>query len=133
MNNRKKLINYYLRADFETLVGDLLERSIAPAKKALADSGIPLEKLTAIEISGGSTRLIPVQNKLTEAFKKDLSKTQNFEETVCRGAALQCAMLSPVFRVREFSVTDIQLYPIKISWKTLGSEGMQTDKEYVFF
>lgn len=117
------------RADLEALFHPLLPRVIDPVVKAVSDSGIPLEKISAIEISGGGTRLVPVQNMLTEYFKRDLSKTQNFEETVCRGCALQCAILSPVFKVREFSIQDISLYPIKFTWKTPGKDSMVEDKD----
>jgi molecular chaperone DnaK (HSP70) len=65
---------------------------LEPVKKALDESAVPLDKISAIEISGGGTRLIPIQNMLTDYFKRDLSKTQNFEETVCRGAALQVTL-----------------------------------------
>lgn len=53
----------------------------------------------------------------------------NPEESVARGTALRCAALSPLFKVREFSVTDITPYPIRVSWKYTGSDAMQVDTE----
>jgi heat shock protein 4 len=117
------------RADLENTFKPLLSRVLAPVKRAIEDSLIPIEKISALEISGGGTRLIPVQNMLTEFFGRDLSKTQNFEETVCRGCALQCAILSPVFKVREFSITDVSMYPINFTWKAAGKEA-QDPKDF---
>jgi len=50
-------------------------------------------------------------------FGKPLSYTTNQDEAVARGATLACAVLSPIFRVRDFSVTDINAYPIDICWE----------------
>merc|ERR1719192_41791 len=58
--------------------------------------------------------------------------TLNADEAVSRGCALQCAILSPVFKVREFSVTDIQPYPIKLVWDNTGGEGAATGEMEVF-
>jgi heat shock protein 4 len=104
------------KAEFDALSAPLLERLVAVVQRALDNSKLELEKLFAVEITGGSTRLQAVQNKLTEVFKRDISKTLNQEESVARGAALQCAILSPIFKVRDFSITDLQPYPIRITW-----------------
>merc|ERR1712096_311706 len=59
-----------------------------------------------------------------KVFGKVPSTTLNADEAVSRGCALQCAILSPTFKVREFSVTDIQPYPIKLVWEgQAGAEG----------
>ena len=60
-----------------------------------------------------------------DVFKRELSTTLNLDEAVSRGCALQCAMLSPTFKVRDFNITDIQPYPIKLRWQTAmeGEEG----------
>ncbi len=60
-----------------------------PVKQALEAAGLTADKLHAVEIVGGATRLIAVQNKLAEFLKKEISKTLNFEEAVARGCALQ--------------------------------------------
>lgn len=69
-----------------------------------------------MEILGGSCRVPAIKEAIGSVFKSDLSTTLNLDEAVCRGCALQCAMLSPTFRVRDFSVTDIQPYPIQLKW-----------------
>lgn len=59
-----------------------------------------------------------------EVFGRTVSTTLNQDEAVARGCALQCAMLSPAVRVRDFSVTDIQPYPLKLTWDpTQGEDG----------
>merc|ERR1719327_1821753 len=68
---------------------------------------------------------------IESVFGKVASTTLNADEAVSRGCALQCAILSPVFKVREFSVTDIQPYPIKLVWENTG-EGQATGEMEVF-
>merc|ERR1719411_2433945 len=65
---------------------------------------------------------------IESVFGKVASTTLNADEAVSRGCALQCAILSPVFKVREFSVTDIQPYPIKLVWENTG-EGQAGEME----
>merc|ERR1712012_1367728 len=69
---------------------------------------------------------------IEKVFSKTASTTLNADEAVSRGCALQCAILSPVFKVREFSVTDIQPYPIKLVWENTGGEGPATGEMEVF-
>lgn len=74
------------------------------------------EEIHSVELAGGSSRVPAIKKLVEEVFGKPLSTTLNQDESVARGCALQCAMLSPAVRVRDFSVTDIQPYPIKICW-----------------
>lgn len=62
-----------------------------------------------MEIVGGSSRIPAIKQLIEKIFKKSPSTTLNQDEAVSRGCALQCAMLSPAVRVREFSVTDVQV------------------------
>lgn len=57
-----------------------------------------------------------VKQLVSTVFGMEPSTTLNQDEAVARGCALQCAILSPTFKVREFSVSDIQPYPITLSW-----------------
>ena len=66
--------------------------------QAVAEAGVKLEQITSVELVGGSSRVPLVTSKLLEAFQRDPSRTLNAKESVSRGAALQCAMLSPIFR-----------------------------------
>lgn len=117
------------RQEFETMCAPILPRLEVVVKQALDQAGLTAEQLHSIEITGGGTRLLAVQNRLTEFLKRDLSRTMNHEESVVKGCALQCAILSPVFRVREYSISDISSYPIKLSW-TKSADAMATDNEF---
>ena len=81
-----------------------------------------------MEIVGGSTRIPAIKTVIESVFGKEASTTMNADDAVSRGCALQCAILSPVFKVREFSVTDIQPYPIKLVWENTG-EGLAGEIE----
>ena len=64
----------------------------------LDTSGLKLDQISSVELTGGSSRVPLVVRSLSEFFGKDPSRTLNAKECVARGAALQCAMLSPIFR-----------------------------------
>ncbi|KAG0258621.1 adenyl-nucleotide exchange factor sse1 [Mortierella polycephala] len=110
------------RAQFEELAKGLFDRVEAPLEQALKDSGFTLEDIDSVEMVGGSIRIPALKERIQQFFKKDLSSTLNQDEAVARGAALQCAMLSPTFKVREFSVQDITSYPIKMTWAPTPEE-----------
>lgn len=105
------------REKFEELIAPLLDRTAAPLQQALAEAGLSKEEIDSIEIVGGSTRIPALKTRISEFFGKPLSTTTNQDEAIARGATLACAVLSPVFRVRDFSVTDINTYPIDICWE----------------
>lgn len=75
----------------------------------------------SVEMVGGSCRVPFIKESITEVFGQSPSTTLNSDEAVSRGAALQCAILSPAFRVREFNILDVQPHPIRIDWS--GSDG----------
>ncbi|KAF7369015.1 Heat shock protein [Mycena venus] len=105
------------RDDLEGLVSSVLDRIVAPLQRALADSGLTLDEIDAIELIGGSTRVPAVRARIQEVFPgKVLSTTLNQDEAIARGATFCCAMLSPVFRVRDFHMQDVTHYPIKVQW-----------------
>ncbi|KAI1316494.1 adenyl-nucleotide exchange factor sse1 [Mortierella claussenii] len=110
------------RAEFEELAKDLISRSEAPLQKALDDAGLTIEDIDAVELTGGSTRIPSLKERIQAFFGKELSSTLNQDEAVARGAALQCAILSPSFKVRDFSVQDITNYPIKMTWQPTPEE-----------
>lgn len=105
------------REDFEELVKPLLDRATLPLEQALADAGLSKADIDAIELVGGCTRIPSLKDKITEFFGKSLSFTLNQDEAVARGCAFACAILSPVFKVRDFSVHDIVSYPIEFTWE----------------
>ena len=105
------------RDDLEELLKPLLERATAPLEQALAEAKLKIEDIDAVEMIGGCTRVPSLKDKISKFFNKPLSFTLNQDEAVARGCAFSCAILSPVFRVRDFSVHDIVNYPIEFNWE----------------
>lgn len=105
------------REELEELVKPLIERATIPIEQALAEAKLKPEDIDAIEMVGGCTRVPSLKNAIQEFFGKSLSFTLNQDEAVARGCAFSCAILSPVFRVRDFSVHDIVHYPIEFAWE----------------
>ncbi|PPQ81030.1 hypothetical protein CVT24_013291 [Panaeolus cyanescens] len=116
------------REELEVLVAHVLDGIKGPIERAIRDSGLTLEQIDAVELVGGSTRIPAVRQRIQEAFGgKALSTTLNQDEAIARGATFACAMLSPVFRVREFHVHDINHYPIKTRWDANPSDDEDTE------
>ncbi|XP_010147010.1 PREDICTED: heat shock protein 105 kDa isoform X1 [Eurypyga helias] len=106
------------RSQFEELCADLLQRIEMPLLSLMEQTQLKVEDVTAVEIVGGATRIPAVKEKIAKFFGKDVSTTLNADEAIARGCALQCAILSPAFKVREFSVTDATPFPISLLWNT---------------
>lgn len=102
--DEKDVKGFIKREEFENLASGLLERIYVPCNKALADVGLTVEKIKSVELVGSGSRIPAITRLLTSLFKRELSRTLNASECVARGCALQCAMLSPVFRVKEYEV-----------------------------
>lgn len=114
------------RAEMLSVAEPLLVKLDGIMKEALEASGLTQDDLGTVEILGGSCRIPAVQDRISAFFQKPMcSKTLNFDECVAKGCALQCAMLSPAFKVRDFSVTDITLYPIALSWSGPSGESAE--------
>ncbi|KAI0404581.1 heat shock protein Hsp88 [Xylaria palmicola] len=105
------------RQEFEALVEPLLNKVAAPLEQALADAKLTKDDIDYIELVGGSTRMPAIKERIQAFFGKNLSFTLNQDEAIARGCAFACAILSPVFKVRDFSVSDIVNYPIEFSWE----------------
>jgi heat shock protein 4 len=105
------------REELEELMKPLLERATVPIEQALAEAKLKPEDIDAIEMVGGCTRVPSLKNAIQEYFGKPLSFTLNQDEAVARGCAFSCAILSPVFRVRDFSIHDMVNYPIEFTWE----------------
>lgn len=105
------------RDELEELVKPLLDRATVPLEHALADAKLKPEDIDAVEMVGGCTRVPSLKERISKFFGKPLSYTLNQDEAVARGCAFSCAILSPVFRVRDFSIHDIVNYPIEFNWE----------------
>lgn len=105
------------REELEELLKPLLERATGPLEQALSEAKLKIEDIDAVEMVGGCTRVPSLKERISKFFNKPLSFTLNQDEAVARGCAFSCAILSPVFRVRDFSIHDIVNYPIEFSWE----------------
>jgi len=108
------------RATFEELVAPFMDNIEKALKDCLETSKLKVEDIYSVEIIGGSSRIPKIKSMIEKVYSKSPSTTLNADEAVSRGCALQCAILSPTFKVREFSVVDIQPYPIKLVWDNHG-------------
>jgi len=118
------------REDFVKLVQPLVERIAAPVQAAMKQAGVEAKDLYSVEIVGGGMRLPLCQEYLSKLLGgRELSRTINMEEGVAKGCAWMCAMLSPLFHVKEFAVVDVSPYPIRIAWKNLVDDTAMEDDE----
>jgi molecular chaperone DnaK len=104
------------RAKFEQLVGDLIERTLEPSRRALADSGLKAAEIDEVVLVGGSTRIPLVQQKVKELFGKEPNKTVNPDEVVAVGAAIQAGVLAG--DVKDVLLLDVT--PLSLGIETLG-------------
>uniref|UniRef100_A0A4W2DFW2 Heat shock 70 kDa protein 4 n=1 Tax=Bos indicus x Bos taurus TaxID=30522 RepID=A0A4W2DFW2_BOBOX len=111
------------RGKFLEMCDDLLARVEPPLRSVLEQAKLKKEDIYAVEIVGGATRIPAVKEKISKFFGKEISTTLNADEAVTRGCALQCAILSPAFKVREFSITDVVPYSISLRWNSPAEEG----------
>lgn len=102
--DEKDVRGFIKREEFEELASGLIENIAIPCRKALADAGLHVDKIHSVEIVGSGSRIPAITRLLTSLFGREPRRSLNASECVARGCALQCAMLSPAFRVREYEV-----------------------------
>ncbi len=112
----KHLVVKLSRAKLESLVGDLVARSLEPMKVALKDAGLSASEIDEIILVGGQTRMPLVQTKVTEFFGKEARRDVNPDEAVAMGAALQGAVLSG--EVKDVLLLDVT--PLSLGIETMG-------------
>ncbi|BAN98725.1 chaperone protein DnaK [Plautia stali symbiont] len=104
------------RAKLESLVEDLVTRSIEPLKVALNDAGLSVSDINDVILVGGQTRMPMVQAKVTEFFGKEPRKDVNPDEAVAVGAAVQGGVLAG--EVKDVLLLDVT--PLSLGIKTMG-------------
>uniref|UniRef100_A0AAX7UWN1 Heat shock protein 4a n=1 Tax=Astatotilapia calliptera TaxID=8154 RepID=A0AAX7UWN1_ASTCA len=117
------------RGQFEEMCSGLLAKVEGPLRSVMEQAKLKKEDIYAVEIVGGATRIPAIKERISKFFGKELSTTLNADEAVARGCALQCAILSPAFKVREFSITDVVPYSISLKW---NSAQLHSDLDAVF-
>ncbi|CAI0379800.1 unnamed protein product [Linum tenue] len=106
--DEKDVKGFIKREEFERLSSGLLERVGIPCKKALVDAAISVGSIHSVELVGSGSRIPAIAKLITSLFGREPSRTLNASECVARGCALQCAMLSLVFRVKEYDIDPLQ-------------------------
>ena len=104
------------RAKLESLVEELIDRSIAPCKMALKDAGLSASEVDDVILVGGQTRMPKVQEKVKEFFGKEPRKDVNPDEAVAVGAAIQAGVLSG--DVKDVLLLDVT--PLSLGIETMG-------------
>ena len=106
------------RATFESLVDDLVQRTVQPCLNALKDAGMSPDDIDEVLLVGGSTRIPAIQAKVEELFQKDANRTVNPDEVVAMGAAIQGGVLAGD-DVGDIVLLDVT--PLSLGIETLGS------------
>ena len=112
----KHLVQKLTRTKFESLVEDLVERTLEPVKVAIQDADLDASKIDDVILVGGQTRMPLVQQKVTDFFGKESRKDVNPDEAVAVGAAIQAAVLSG--DVNDVLLLDVT--PLSLGIETLG-------------
>lgn len=112
----KHLVVKITRAKLESLVDDLIERTIAPCRTAIKDAGVSIDQITDVILVGGQSRMPKVQEKVKEIFGKEPRKDVNPDEAVAVGAAIQGGVLKG--DVKDVLLLDVT--PLSLGIETLG-------------
>ncbi len=112
----KHLVVKLTRAKLESLVEELVDRSLEPMKVALKDAGLSASEIGDVILVGGQTRMPLVQKKVAEFFGKDARKDVNPDEAVAMGAAIQGAVLAG--DVKDVLLLDVT--PLTLGIETMG-------------
>lgn len=104
------------RSKFESIVEELVARTVGPCEMALKDAGLSVDKIDDVILVGGQTRMPLVQQKVTELFGKEARKDVNPDEAVAIGASVQAGVLSG--DVKDVLLIDVT--PLTLGIETMG-------------
>ena len=112
--NDKDVSGKMKREDFEVLIADYLRRTEAKMVE-LRDSlkGAPVHR---VEIVGAGVRVPAIKALIKKVFGLDPTTSLNQDEAVARGCAIQCAILSPTLKVKDFAIGDVCPYGVELRW-----------------
>ncbi len=112
----KHLVRKLTRAKLEQLVEDLLDRSLEPCKKAIADAGVTAKDIDEVVLVGGQTRMPKIQEMVKKLFGREPNHSVNPDEVVAIGAAVQAGVLAG--EVKDLLLLDVT--PLTLAIETLG-------------
>ena len=115
----KHLVKTLTKAKFESLIDDLVQRTIEPCKKALENAKLGIDEIDEVILVGGSTRIPAVQEAVKKFFGKEPSKNVNPDEVVSLGASVQGAILNKESGVGDIVLLDVT--PLNLGLETLGN------------
>ena len=112
----KHLVKKLTRAKFESMVEDIIQKSVGPCRQCMKDAGLDSTKINEVVLVGGQTRMPRIQALVKELFGKEGNKSVNPDEVVAVGAAIQGGVLKG--EVKDLLLLDVT--PLTLSIETLG-------------
>src|SRR5260221_13851385 len=112
----KHLVKKLTRAKLESMIEDILQRSVGPSKQCMKDAGVDASKISEVVLVGGQTRMPRIQQIVKDLFGREGHKGVNPDEVVAVGAAIQGGVLGG--EVKDLLLLDVT--PLTLSIETLG-------------
>lgn len=108
-------------AELEDLAEPIFQRFRQLLDNLVKRSGVDIKDISEVEVIGGSSRIPFIKQIVAHYFNREPKTTMNADDVVARGAAMQCAILSPTIKVTDFNVVNAQQYNLCVNY--INSEG----------